>query len=186
MSPLSWLGLFILCILIERVYELKISRQNAAVILAQGGIEVGREHFPYMVALHFLFFVAIPVEVVVWETPFSPYYAMGVVMLVVGTMALRYWAIRSLGLLWNTRVLVLPGRPAVQKGPFKWIRHPNYLAVILELAVIPLFHGAWRTAVIFSCLNLWMLRTRIAVEEHALREHCAYADAFAEKHAFVP
>ena len=90
-------------------------------------------------------------------------------LLVALTMALRYWAISTLGRRWNTRVVVLPGRPLVSHGPYRLIRHPNYLAVVVEVAAVPLVYGAWWTALVFSAGNLLVLRTRLRVEDAALR-----------------
>ena len=89
-------------------------------------------------------------------------------MLVALSMSLRYWAISSLGRRWNTRVVVLPGVPLEAAGPYRHLRHPNYLAVVIEIFALPLVHSAWLTAIVFSVLNLIVLRTRIAVEERAL------------------
>ena len=89
--------------------------------------------------------------------------------LVALTMTLRYWAISTLGRRWNTRVVVLSGRPLVHHGPYRWMRHPNYLAVVVEIAAVPLIYGAWWTALAFSAGNLLVLRTRLRVEEAALR-----------------
>jgi methyltransferase len=90
-------------------------------------------------------------------------------------MALRYWAIATLGPRWNTRVLVVPGMPAVTSGPYRYLKHPNYLAVIVEILALPLVHGAWITALVASALNAVLLGIRIPCEEGALREHGAYA-----------
>lgn len=186
MSGLNWLSLFMTLIVIERLYELKISKKNAAAVLGKGGIEAGREHFPYMVVLHMTFFAAIPYEVFKFELQFNPELALTMGLIVALSMALRYWAIISLGIFWNTRVIVLPGHKAIIKGPFRWIRHPNYVAVIIEMAAIPLFYGAWRTALVYSFLNFLMLKTRISVEEQALKKHCSYGGMFAGKNSFIP
>jgi methyltransferase len=98
--------------------------------------------------------------------------------------ALRYWAIATLGPRWNTRVIVLPDAPPVTSGPYRWLRHPNYLAVALELAAVPLIHGAWLTAVTFSLANAALLTWRIRVEEAALGQR--WREAFRDRSRFIP
>jgi methyltransferase len=92
-------------------------------------------------------------------------------LLLAGATGLRYWTITTLGERWTTRVLVRPGVPLVTRGPYRWLRHPNYLAVVIEIAALPLVHGAWLTAVIFSVLNAALLMVRIAAENEALGAH---------------
>ena len=111
------------------------------------------------------------------ERPFVPAVAALAGAALLFTMALRYWAVSSLGDRWNTRVLVEPGVPAVSGGPYRFLRHPNYLAVVVEVAALPMLHTAWLTAIVFTVLDAWMLRVRIAVEERALLEHGAVAPA---------
>ncbi len=107
-------------------------------------------------------------------------------LLLAATMGLRYWAISSLGDRWTTRVFVVPGEPPVAKGPYRWLRHPNYLAVIVEVAALPLVHTAWWTAVAFSAGNLLVLRTRIRVEEEALESHSEYREVLGDRPRLVP
>jgi methyltransferase len=87
---------------------------------------------------------------------------------VLGTQALRWWCVRSLGPQWNTRIVVVPGLPLVSRGPYRWLRHPNYVAVVLEVAALPLVHTAWVTAVVFSLLDVVVLSIRIPAEQRAL------------------
>lgn len=153
----------------ERFVELAISRRNARRVLRRGAVEVGRRHFPYMVAIHTAFLVACPLEVFLAERPFIPTLGWPMLALVAATMALRYWAIATLGDRWNTRVLCVPGEPLVTSGPYRRFRHPNYVAVTVELVALPLVHGAWWTAVVFSIANAAILRVRLRVENEALR-----------------
>ena len=102
-------------------------------------------------------------------------------------MGLRYWAVHTLGERWNARVIVVPGLPALADlGPYRFVRHPNYVAVIAEFLVLPLLHGAWLTALVFSLANGLLLRTRIRVEERALAEHCGYEAALGQRPRFLP
>lgn len=171
---LALIGLVVL----ERLVELVITRRNAARLRARGGLAVGDRHFPFMVVLHTGLLVAAPAEVLLLDRPFVPWLGWTALAVVAGTMALRYWAIATLGDRWTTRVFVVPGEGPVTNGPYRYLRHPNYLAVILEVAALPLVHTAWLTALVASVLNLWMLRVRITVEENALDEAAPYFAAF--------
>lgn len=182
-SQLAYAG-FLLLLGGERLGELVLSRRNARRILAQGGVEVGLPHFRVMAIMHTLFLVVCAAEVFGLGRPFPPilgYPALGVALL---AQALRYWAIATLGERWNVRILVLPSAPPVTGGPYRFLRHPNYVAVVLEIAAVPLIHGAWLTAVIFTVLNALILRVRIKQEEQALGPQ--YAQAFAALPRMVP
>jgi methyltransferase len=106
--------------------------------------------------------------------------------LLVLAQVLRYWAVLTLGTRWNVRVLVVPGDAAIVTGPYRYLRHPNYLAVIVEGFAVPLVHSAWLTALAFTALNAALLRVRIRCEEAALAAHCGYAERFATRHRFIP
>ncbi|MEP7011229.1 MAG: isoprenylcysteine carboxylmethyltransferase family protein [Acidobacteriota bacterium] len=180
-----YLSLIVL-VAIQRLAELAISKRNLARALAAGGREVAPGHYPVMVALHTAFLIACPVEVYLLDRPFVP--ALGILCGIVLALAtaLRYWAIGTLGARWNTRIVVLPGAPPVVGGPFRFLRHPNYLAVILEIAFLPLLHCAWATALLFTIANAALLRVRIAAEEHALSEASGYERAFAGRPRLIP
>ncbi|HVS15409.1 MAG TPA: isoprenylcysteine carboxylmethyltransferase family protein [Thermoanaerobaculia bacterium] len=156
----------------ERGVELVLSLRNAARVRARGGIEVGAGHYPAMVALHAAFLVSCALESALLGRSIVPAVALPLLGLLAASMALRYWAIATLGDRWNTRVLVEPGAPAVGGGPYRFLAHPNYLAVVVEIAALPLIGGAWATAAVFSALNAALLRHRIRVEEEALSRHC--------------
>jgi methyltransferase len=121
-----------------------------------------------MVALHAAFLVSCVLEVWLLRRPWIAPLGMPMLGLVACGMALRYWAIASLGDRWTTRVVYVPGDPLVATGPFRLVRHPNYAAVVAEVAAIPLVHTAWLTAVLFSVANAWLLRRRIGVEDALL------------------
>jgi methyltransferase len=171
---------------LERGVELWLSRRNAALAFARGGIEVGREHLGFMRLLHTAFLLACALEVVGLDRRFDA--RVGVPMLVIAGAAqgLRYWSIATLGSRWNVRVIVVPGVPVVTSGPYRWLRHPNYAAVIAEGVAIPLIHGAWLTALGFTLANAWLLRTRIRVEERALAEHCELEARLGGRPRLVP
>lgn len=155
---------------LQRLFELVLSRRNERWVRERGGYEVGAGHYPAMVALHAAFLVSCLAEVWLLERPFAPPLAAAMVTVLVVATALRYWAIRSLGRRWTTRVLVLPGAEPVRDGPYRFLPHPNYLAVVLEIAALPLVHTAWITAVVFTAANAALLRVRVRVEGRGLRE----------------
>ena len=170
----------------ERAFELWLSARNARWVRARGGVEAGAEHFPFMVTLHLLLPVVSFAEVLILARPANPFVAslsLGVIGL---SMGLRYWAIRALGPYWNTRVIVVPRATPIEDGPYRWVRHPNYVAVMLETLALPLAHGAWLTAVLFGTLQLLMLRVRIRTEEGALEKHCEYQSVLGDKPRFFP
>jgi methyltransferase len=121
-----------------------------------------------MVALHSMLLVGAATEVMVADRPFVPALGWPMLGLVVAAQVLRWWCIRTLGRRWSTRVVVVPGLPLVDTGPYRVLRHPNYLAVVVEGIALPLVHSAWVTAAVFTALNLALLRVRVRVEETAL------------------
>ena len=175
---------FLAVLALERGFELALSRRNAARALARGGVEVGRAHFQVMATLHALFLAACAIETLWLNRRFPG--ALGWIAFAGALLAqaVRYWAIAALGDRWNTRVIVVPGLPPVRRGPYRFVRHPNYDAVILEIACVPLIHGAWLTALAFSAANAALLFVRIRVEERALGE--GWARVFAHAPRFIP
>ena len=140
---------------------------------AQGGYEVGAAHYPWMILLHASFFVSLFIEVLYVKTTVTPIYSLLVVF--VFLQLFRVWCLVSLGMYWNTKIIILPGANVVVKGPYAFIRHPNYLVVCLELLVLPLLFQAFFTAIVFTILNLLMLSVRIPAEEKALKAATNYA-----------
>ncbi|MGK3995627.1 isoprenylcysteine carboxyl methyltransferase family protein [Sorangium sp. So ce1024] len=166
-STLLYLA-FLGAVSIERLAELVLSRRNARRAFARGGVEVGQRHFRVMALMHSAFLAACALEVVLFDRPFPG--LLGAAALVVALLAqgLRTWVIATLGEQWNVRIIVVPGAAPVSGGPYRYLRHPNYAAVIIEMAAIPLIHGAWLTALVFSVLNALVLTVRIRAEEEAL------------------
>jgi methyltransferase len=165
---MGWFLLLVALVAGERLVELVVSRRNLAWSLARGGTEHGRGHYPFMVVLHSSLLVGAVVEVAVAHRPFLPWLGWPMVVLVAATQALRWWCISTLGPRWNTRVVVVPGLPLVRSGPYRLLDHPNYVAVVVEGAALPLVHTAWVTAAAFTVLDLALLAVRVRAEEAAL------------------
>ncbi len=168
----------------ERLFELWLSQRNAARAFARGAVESGAGHFGVMAALHTLFLFAAAAEPWLMGRPFPGALGWAALAVAVAAQALRYWAIATLGDRWNTRVIVEPGAEPVTSGPYRFLKHPNYVAVVLELLCVPMIHGAWLTALGFSLANAALLAVRIRAEEAALGP--AWERAFAGKARFVP
>jgi methyltransferase len=162
--------ILILAVAAERAAELVISRRNARASFAAAGVERGRGHYPPMVLLHAALLAGAALEPWLLSRPFVPWLGGAMLLLLLAAQALRWWCIATLGPRWNTRVIVIPGRPRVRSGPYRWLSHPNYLAVVTEGIALPLIHSAWLTAALFTLLNLPLLAVRIRSEEAALAE----------------
>ncbi len=167
MSQQAYTALIVL-VALERLAELLVSSRNLTWARDHGGTEAGQSHYPAMVVLHIGLLVGCLAEVW-WADPDpSALLSATMLVLVLAAQALRWWCIASLGRRWNTRVVVVPGMPLVRTGPYRYLRHPNYVAVVVEGIALPLVGGAWLTAVVFTVLNAWLLRVRIGVEDRAL------------------
>ncbi len=160
--------LLILVVGLERLAELVVSRRNAAWSLARGGVETGRGHYGVMVVLHSGFLLGALVEVWVRRPEVPAGLAAVMLVLVAAAQALRWWCITTLGPRWNTRVIVVPGLPRVTGGPYRFLSHPNYVAVVVEGFALPLVHAAWITATVFTVANAALLAVRLRVENRAL------------------
>jgi methyltransferase len=153
--------ILVVAVAFGRLVELAVAYRNAAWLRARGAVEHGAGHYPAMVALHAGLLVGAAFE------RSGPGTVLGLAGVLVA-QALRWWCIATLGRRWTTRVLVLPGAPRVVAGPYRWLRHPNYVAVALEGVALPAFTGAWGTAAAFTLLNAALLYRRIRVEDAAL------------------
>lgn len=153
---------------LERLAELVVSKRNAAWSFERGGVEYGRGHYPFMVVLHTGLLVGAVAEVWIRRPEFVPALGWAMLALVVLSQALRWWCIATLGHQWNTRVIVVPGLSLVHAGPYRLLRHPNYVAVVVEGFALPLVHSAWITAIVFTVLNAGLLAVRLSVENSAL------------------
>ncbi len=170
MTGLTAFTVVVALVALERLAELVVSRRNTAWSLSRGGRESGRGHYPVMVVLHTGFLAAMLLEAFVRRPDVAPVLAWSMLALVVGAQALRWWCIAVLGRQWNTRVIVVPGLEAVRGGPYRLLRHPNYVAVVVEGIALPLVHACWITALGFTVLNAALLTVRLRTENAALAE----------------
>jgi methyltransferase len=159
---------FVAAVGVERVVELVVSMRNLQWSRARGGREYGQRHYPVMVVLHTGLLLACVLESGLAHRPILAILAWPMVAVVLLTQALRWWCITTLGPRWNTRVVVVPGLPLVARGPYRWLSHPNYVAVVAEGIALPLVGSAWITAITFTLLNAALLRVRIRTENAAL------------------
>ncbi|MDQ6938180.1 MAG: hypothetical protein M3140_10795 [Actinomycetota bacterium] len=162
--------LLVLAVSAERLLELVVSKRNLTWSLARGGVERGFGHYPVMVVLHATLLVACVGEAVGADRPFLPALGWPMLALVLASQGLRWWCIATLGRQWNTRVVVVPSLERIAGGPYRWLAHPNYVAVVIEGAALPLVRTAWVTAIGFTVLNAALLRVRLRTENAALTE----------------
>ena len=156
-------------LILLRLGELILAERNRRWAMAQGGMESDRRQYLVIVAVHTLFYFSLLLE---WKIRSHGWNALWPIWLglLAGAQIVRFWAILALGHYWNTRIIVLPKMKLVTRGPYRFIRHPNYLAVAIEFVAIPVLCGAYGTAVVFSLANAWMLVRRIPEEERALQQ----------------
>lgn len=165
---MNWYVFLIGLVAVERLAEVVVAESNRGWSQQRGGIEFGARHYPVMVALHIGLLAGCLVEPIALHRNFVPALGWPMVALVLGAQGLRWWCITSLNQQWNTRVIVIPGVARVAGGPYRFVPHPNYVAVIVEGIALPLVHSAWITAAVFSIGNAALLRTRVRVENAAL------------------
>ncbi|MGB7868895.1 MAG: isoprenylcysteine carboxyl methyltransferase family protein [Mycobacterium sp.] len=163
-----WYLLLIGAVAVERLAEVVVAERHRSVSKERGGVEFGAAHYPAMVTLHTALLAGCLLEPVLLHRPFIPALGWPMLLIAVAAQALRWWCITTLGYQWNTRVIVIPGAERVTGGPYRFLPHPNYVAVIAEGIALPLVHTAWITALVFTILNAVLLRTRIHVENGAL------------------
>lgn len=185
LSALLFSGL-VAVVACQRAWELGRSRRNESLMRAMGGREHARGQMPWMRALHAAWLLAMPLEVIWLRRPFEPRLALGAFAAFVAGQALRFAAMSALGDRWSVRVMTIPRAPAVDGGIFRFIRHPNYLGVVLEIAALPLIHGAWVTAAAFTLANGVLLTFRIRAEEDALRHDNDYERDLGDRPRWIP
>jgi methyltransferase len=178
LSPNTPLLILLAVLITQRLLELRHAEKNRAIALAKGAKEFGAKHYPLFVVLHTSWILGWLIEgwrtqadLPIWANPTQASISAVCGIAFVLAQGLRYWAISSLGEAWNTRILVVPNAERVQSGPYKYFTHPNYLAVVIELAAVPLIVGAWKTALLASIANACILLfIRIPAENKAMQE----------------
>lgn len=163
MSDIGLPHIVVLLVALQRLVELLIAQRNTRRLLQEGGREIGARHYPMLVALHGAWLAAMLIFI-----PATAPVSVPLLLAFVILQLLRIWIVLTLGRYWTTRIITVPGAPLVRRGPYRFLRHPNYAVVIGEIALLPLAFGAWQIAVIFSALNLILLRHRIRIEDTAL------------------
>ncbi|MBW8349035.1 hypothetical protein K0H71_06125 [Bacillus sp. IITD106] len=169
--------ILLLIVIVQRLVELRIAKRNEQWMLASGAKEYGQSHYHLMVLMHIGFFVSLIVEYLIRNPSLNTVWPIFLFIFIVAQIA-RIWVIMTLGKYWNTKIIVLPGIKVVKKGPFKYVKHPNYIIVTIELFVIPMIFNLYITAISFLVLNQIILRVRIPIEENALRENTNYKEKF--------
>jgi methyltransferase len=149
-----------------RIGELILSKSNEKWLLENGAVEYGRNHYPYIVALHSLFLVSVILE---YSIHTNPSFSLFMLIFYFSLLTFKTWVILSLGKFWNTRIYRIPNSPLIKKGPYQFFKHPNYMIVIAEIAVIPMIFNLYYTAIAFTILNLIMLTVRIRAENKVLQ-----------------
>ena len=176
----------VLAVGLGRVIELVISQRRRRALAARGARPVDEPHFRAMVLLHTGILTGALAEAWLTRRPLIPALALVALAMVLAATALRWWVIATLGPHWNVRIMSSTSLGVVTSGPFRWIRHPNYVAVFVELAALPLVHGAYLTAAAGAVAHVWVLHHRIRAEEAVLHADPAYRAAMAAKPRFIP
>ncbi|MGV8964205.1 MAG: isoprenylcysteine carboxyl methyltransferase family protein [Candidatus Saccharimonadaceae bacterium] len=158
--------LFISIVILLRIGELILSKSNEKWLLQNEAVEYGKQHYPFMVILHILFFISLIFE---YSIQSNPTYNLFLIVFYGVITAFKAWIVLSLGKFWNTKIYRIPDSTLITKGAYKYFKHPNYLIVIIEIAIIPLIFKLYFTAIVFSLLNAIMLYVRIKEENRALR-----------------
>ena len=152
---------------VQRLFELVLARRNERRARARGAVERGRDHYPFIVALHALWLVSTLVEGLLRGPDLPAFWPIPLALFLL-VQPLRYWALFSLGERWNTKILIVPGAKPVRRGPYRYLSHPNYVVVGVEILAFPLIFGAWVTALVFTLLNAVVLSVRIREENRAI------------------
>ncbi|HET9160042.1 MAG TPA: isoprenylcysteine carboxylmethyltransferase family protein [Caulobacteraceae bacterium] len=160
---ISPLALMLGLVIGQRLSELVIARRNTRRLLARGGREIGRQHYPLFIVLHAAWIAAMAIFIPYDRWPYMP-----LIVVYLLLQLARVWVITSLGPYWTTRIITLDGAPIVKRGPYRFIKHPNYLVVGMEILTLPLAFQAWWIAIVFTVLNTALIGYRISVEERAL------------------
>ena len=170
-APGPWVWLIVGLVAVQRLAEMFHARRNTLCLLAEGGVESGAGHYPLIVGLHVAWLASMLIHVAS-DTPVHWPFLFAYLIL----QGFRAWVLVSLGRFWTTRIITVAGLPLVRRGPYRFFRHPNYMVVATEIAVLPLVFGAWEIALVYSVLNGAMMVHRIRVENQALSASPGYSE----------
>ena len=182
----AWYLILVSIVAVDRLAEMAYSRRNQRRMRERGARQVRDPVFAGMVLLHIGYLAAAPLEVAVLNRTFIPWLGFPSLALLIAANALRIWSIRALSVHWNMQIVSSQSLGAIITGPYRWIRHPNYVALFFEVAALPLVHTAWLTASAATIANLWLLRRRIDAEEQVLMDDPGYRATMGHKPRFVP
>jgi methyltransferase len=177
---------FLLATLIELIFEMRLSKHNSEKLLQQGAVEYAAGTLPFMAGLYVLMYVGAIAEFFFLKRPIPVSWFAGFLLLYVAAKALKFWAVHTLGRYWTMKVLIVPGTKTVDSGPYRWVRHPNYVAVLMEIAGTTLPGKALWTCLGVLVLFSFVLYHRIRLEEEALTRQTDYSGAMGKKRRFVP
>lgn len=176
----------VVAVILQRLLEVRLSDRHKAEIEQRGGIEHGDNLLSAVKVLQVSWWIAMIAEVWYFDRPFILALAAVALTLTITGQVLRYFSMQALQWRWTLPIMTVPGMPVVESGLYRYLRHPNWLGVILEIAFLPLIHSAYLTAIAFSLANAWLMSRRIPTEEQALTQNTNYAAAFADKPRFIP
>jgi methyltransferase len=185
LSVIAYLAL-LLVVAALRLYELRLSRRHQAEMVARGASKIADPRFRWMVLLHTAVLLGSALEVVFLHRPFYPLFAAVCFAIFLAANVVRWWVIRTLGDHWNVQVMDSTGMGIVSSGPFRYVRHPNYAAVFLEMLALPLIHCAWITALAGSLAHVLVLSQRLTTEERVLLADARYREVMSGKPRFLP
>lgn len=185
LSVRAYLGLLLVVALL-RVYELQISRRHQREMIAHGASKVADPRFRWMVLVHSCVLLGAALEVVFLHRAFYPLFAAICFGVFLAANVIRWWVIRTLGEHWNVQVMNSTGIGVITTGPYRYVRHPNYTAVFVEMLALPLIHSAWITAAVGSAAHVIVLSQRLATEERVLSSDAHYRQAMGGKPRFIP
>lgn len=176
----------VLSVIVQRLFELRISKNNEAYILERGAVRHSDNLLGAVKVLQTIWFIAAIAEVFYFDRPFNLLLAAIALLAALAGQVLRYLSMQALGKRWTLPIITLPNTPVVVRGVYFYVRHPNWLGVTIEIAALPSIHGAYLTAIICSCVNAWLMSQRIQTEEKALTENSNFDLAFAHRPRFIP
>jgi methyltransferase len=185
LSVLAFLSL-LLAVALLRVVELQISQRHQQEMVAQGAAKVEEPRFRWLVMLHTAVLIGAALEVVLLKRPFIPALAASMFALFLAANCIRLWVVRTLGNHWSVQLMDSTSLGVITSGPFRYVRHPNYAAVLSEMVTLPLIHTAWITAIVGSLGYIAILTQRLAIEERILLANPEYRESMGHKPRFIP